>query len=234
LQPVSSVAEGSQDEPLRLTVPAKYERAAQKLYLPISSYRISLKHTTTDGERIPVEVTLGTRMQDFEDRIEEQTAEIEQNMKTWETIVGEIWKVGVQCLGEDVMEAMLFTNVAGHAPSSSPSKVAVAESTLFVPEFTSPPRKTRSKKRVTFEVFEDEEELPTASNASLDFLYQPTRVRAKAVPVVPAVSEQDIKNLEWQIKELGKTETETYRKAERDYQAHWQKKTAQLLKVFED
>lgn len=194
---------------------------------------MSLSRTNTDGERVPVKGTLGTRMQDFGQHIADEKAEIERLKKKWETTVGEIWKVGVLCLGEEVMESMLFTNKLTRDASSSPSK---AESTLFVPEHgtSPPPRKTHSKKRVTFEAPEAEDELPTAASTSLDFLYQPSRLRLEPLPAVPALSDEQIGDLEEQVKELGNKEIEDYRKVERDYQAHWQKKTVQLLKVFGD
>ncbi|KAF2833963.1 hypothetical protein CC86DRAFT_339643 [Ophiobolus disseminans] len=233
LQTVSSDADNSQEEPLRLTVPAKFERAAQKLYLPISAYNVRLTRTNTNGERDYLVRTLETRMHDFEEHLAEQTAEIERLRKNWETLVGEIWKVGVHCLGEDIMKSMLLTNKDGYVLSSCPSKVTEPASTLFVPEHgTSPaPR----KKRVTFETPTiANDDLPNTETVSFDFLYQPTRLRLEPLPAVPALPEKAIEDLSVQVKELGSKQLEDYRKVERENHAHWQKKTAQLMNVLKD
>ena len=236
LQPIFSDANDNHASPIRLSVPAKFEREAHNMYLPISAYQVRLSRTNTNGERVSLMGTLYTRMQDYEEHLAEQKAGIEQLRKDWETIVGEIWKLGVHCLGEIAMESMLFTNKDGHEPSSSPSNATKAESTIFVPEhgMSSQPRTTRSKKRVTFKTPDGEDDLPTTRNSTLDFLHQPSRLRQTPPPAVPVMPEQEIKNLELQISELGKIEIEEYRKAERDYEAHWQRKTAQLLRTFMD
>jgi hypothetical protein len=234
LHTVSSDAGGSQDSPLRLSAAAKLERAAQNIYRPISTYNVRLHRTNSDGDLVPIRSSLEKRMLDFEDHLAVQRAEIEKIRKRWETMVGEIWKLGVQCLGEESMEAMLFTtNKVSRELSSSPSQGTVAKSTLFIGEHdTSPPlRRTRSKKHVTFEA---PEELPTASNTSLAFLHQPSRLNVGPAPGVPALSQHHVEELDAQIKELGNKEIEEYRKAERDYHAHWQRKTAQLVRVLKE
>lgn len=230
LQTISSDAPGSQDEPLRLTIPAKLQREAQKIYVPISAYKIQLTRTNTDGERTSIENTLHTRMQDFEEHLEEEKAEIEKLRKSWDIIVGEIWKVGVQCLGTETMEVLLFTS-SNRTMREAETSLARAESTLFVPEHDDSPA-PRKKKRVTFEEPHNEDELPTTKDTSLDFLYQPTRLRLKPGDSAPVFPEHDVKTLELRVKELGKKDIAEYRKVETDYHAHWQKKKVQLLDVF--
>jgi hypothetical protein len=123
---------------------------------------------------------------------------------------------------------------AVHEDGWSRNFVSKLESTLFIPENSDspPPRKTRSKKHVTFEAADNAEPLPNAGNMSLNFLYQPTRVRLEPLPVVPTMQEKAITSIQEQIEELGNENIEEYRKAGRDYQAQWQQKMAQLLKVF--
>lgn len=236
LHTVSSDSDGSQDSPLRLSAPVQFNRAAHKVYLPISAYSVRLSRTNTDGEPEPLMCTLEKRMLDFEEHLEQQKAKIEKKRREWELIVGEIWKLGVQCLGEEAMDAMLFTDKPNRELSSSPSKATLAESTLFIPEHDASPAldKTRSKKRVKFVSPDVTDELPTATSASLEFLHGPSHWLVGPVSGMPNLLEQDIKQVDSRIKELGQKELEEYRKAERDYQAHWQKKTAQLLRVFED
>jgi hypothetical protein len=228
LQPVSSDPANSDASPLRLTVPAKYERKALKLYQPFSAYKVGLTHTNTDGTRIQLMSTLESRMADYDEYIAKHKAELVQLKADWEAIVGEVWKLGVQCLGEELMESMLFTDKDGMDLSSPTTR---AESMLFVPEQGSSPR-PRTKKRVTFDTPGAEKNLPEATNSALAFLYQPTRVRLAPVPAAPAMSKKEVEDLEKQVEELGQKELEEYRKAERDYSIYWQKKNKRLAQVL--
>jgi hypothetical protein len=72
LQNVSSDANGGQVSPIRLTVQAKFEREALKLYQPISAYQIHLTRTNSDGERVRLVGTLDTRMTDYEYHVAEE------------------------------------------------------------------------------------------------------------------------------------------------------------------
>jgi hypothetical protein len=228
LQPVSSDPTNGDASPLRLTVSAKYERKALKLYQPISAYKVGLTHTNTDGTRIQLMSTLESRMADYDEYIAKHKAELVQLKADWEAIVGEIWKLGVQCLGEELMEPTLFTDKDGMELSSPSTRT---ESMLFVPEQGTSPR-PRTKKRVTFDTPDDEDELPGATNSALAFLYQPTRVRLAPVPAAPAMPKKEVENLEKQVEELGQKELEEYRKAERDYSIYWQKKNKRLAQVL--
>jgi hypothetical protein len=228
--------ENPQHSPIRLTVPAKFEREVAKLYLPISQYQIRLTRTNTNGEREKLPSTLETRMLDYVDHIAKKAAEVEKLRKDWETIVGEIWKLGVNVLGEDKMEALLFTNQSALCHSSSPlqgleaSFTALEGSTLFVPEHgTSPlaPGKPHSKKRVTFE---DPDDLPS-NPSSLQFLYRPSVL--KPIRIVHALSERDIEDLETSVEDLGAVHISDLCKIEKEYQEFWSRKTSQLTRLFE-
>jgi hypothetical protein len=231
LQAISSdVADGSAS-PLRLTVPAKFEREAAMLYQSISAYKVGLTRTNSDGSHTSVVSTLEDRMLDYADHVAKQKAVIEKLKRDWETTVGEIWKVGVQCLGEDTMRSMFFPNEDATELSSSPAQ---AESILFVPkQGTSPqPRTTCIKKRVTFETSITNEELSELPKKTLDFLYQPTRLRLAPVLSIPALPKQQVGALKGQIQELGRKEFDEYKKAEKDYKMYWQKKNERLAQVL--
>jgi hypothetical protein len=172
--------------------------------------------------------TLESRMSDYEEYVEQHKTELKKLKDDWEAIVGEIWKFGVQCLGEEVMESLLFTSKDG-LDFSSP--IATAESTLFVPEQGTSLR-PRTKKRVTFETPADEDELPDATNSALAFLYQPTRVRLAPVPAAPVLPKREVKNLVVQVQELGSKEIGEFKKAERKYSVYWQKKNRRLAQVL--
>jgi hypothetical protein len=184
-------------------------------------------------------------MLNYNERIAEQAEKAAKSQKEWEAVVGEIWKLGVGCLGEEAMEALLFTKeqrLDGSTllPSSSPSKATDAESTLFVPEHgSSPPRaKTRvTKKRVTFleeapEFLNKYNSAPTSKFPT--FLYQPSRYRKDTLPFVAGLPEREIKELEKSVKQLGRKEIEDFRRIERDQKEYWRRKTAQLAIALKD
>jgi hypothetical protein len=176
-------------------------------------------------------------MADYAEWIAVQQAEIAKLKEKWETTVGEIWKVGAQCLGEQVIESMLFTKKQrAQDVWSSPIE---AESKLFVPaQETSPPRRTAwGKKRVTFVEDVDREIQPPDSrrmNSPLHFLYQPTRLHVGPVLNVPVLPKREIGDVEVQIKELGQEQFEELKKAEKDYKMYWQRKNERLAQVLSE
>jgi hypothetical protein len=184
------------------------------------------------------EQTLEKRMIHYEEHIAKQREEVALLQKQWEATVGEIWKLGVTCLGKDAMEDLLFTTQR-HGPdgetllpSSSPTKTTHDASTLFVPEHgTSPSRKARpSRKRVDFveppAVRSKQEATPT--NQFPDFLYQASQYHRDKVPKVPALPDKEIKEIQKSLRELGLKEMDEFRQIDKDHQAYWKRKTAQM------
>ncbi|KAF1849896.1 uncharacterized protein K460DRAFT_350031 [Cucurbitaria berberidis CBS 394.84] len=224
--------------PLKLSAPAKYEQMALKLHQPLSPYRLTLWRTNTRGEKERFQSTLETRMVHYEEHIVERTNEVAQLQREWEMVVGEIWKLGVSCLGQGIMESLLFTDQGALGLSSSPSKATEPESTLFVPEqgTSSLPRKTRtSKKHVTFETPGGRDEHKAASISMFPAcLYQPSRYHNQPLPVVPPVAEREIKNVEMKVAQLGKAQIDELRKIEKDHQEYWKKKTTQVATALQN
>ncbi|KAL5120096.1 hypothetical protein ACEQ8H_001921 [Pleosporales sp. CAS-2024a] len=228
--------------PIRLTAPANFARAASHIYQPVSAYRIGLTRTNTDGTKTKFTATLETRMADYAAMVASQKAEITALRDKWETIVGEIWKVGVQCLGEESMRSMLFITPTGHDPgqavSSSSSPPTTAESTLFVPEqaTSSQPRKhARNRKKVSFaKTMETEEEVAGQEADALYFLHQPSRLRVGPVMAAPAMPVREMEGLEQRVRHLGQKEYGELREAERHHKAYWQKKNERLAQVLNE
>ncbi|KAI4665716.1 uncharacterized protein J4E78_003181 [Alternaria triticimaculans] len=226
--------------PLKISAPAKYERLATQLYQPISQFTLSLRRTDSEGKSVRLDQTLETRMLHYDELITKETAKLAKLQKEWEVVLGEIWKLGATCLGQEAMENMLFTKQPSDESalpvSFSPSQVTDAESTLFVPEHESSPARDKSRtsrKRVTFL----EEGVPTNArdkNAVTPttmfpkFIYQPSRYRNDALPLSTRLPDDDIKSLETEVKELGRQELGELREIEKEHQAYWKKKTAQL------
>jgi hypothetical protein len=186
-------------------------------------------------------------MQHYSERIAEQASKVEKLQKEWEAIVGEIWKVGVGCLGEEAMESLLFTKeqrLEGETllPASSPAGSTDAESTLFVPKHgtSPPPSRTKSrisKKHVTFlEQIPDKPNNATPTSKFPDFLYQPSRYRKDTLPIVASLSdkEREMKELKRSVAELGKKEIEDFNKIVVGQKEYWRKKTARLAIALKD
>jgi hypothetical protein len=167
-------------------------------------------------------------MADYAHLIASQKKEIEKLRDRWDAVVGEIWKVGVQVIGEEGMESVLFVK-KDKGKGKEKARDIEPESSLFVGEQeTSPPAK-KTKKRVTF--VEDVQDMP---RSDLAFLYQPTRLRVGPVPDAPGMPMQEIGALEKRVKEMGQREYAELKKAEGDYKAYWQKKNQRLAQVFEE
>lgn len=172
-------------------------------------------------------------MSDYVDYIENQKAEIAKLEAAWEATVGEIWKIGVQCLGEQALESMFFTDKDADELQLLTTK---AEPTLFVAEqgTSPPPHAAANKKRVKFDTPGDENGPPLLNKQALHFLYQPSRLRVAPVPDMPTLPKEEIGALETQIKELGDKQLEDLKQAEKDYKLYWKKKNKLMVKVFED
>ena len=213
---------------LQLTAPVKYERMAAKLYQPLSQYRLSLYSTNAQGERQRVEATLALRMQDYKDHLARQTEDVARLQNQWETIVGEIWKLGVSCLGQDTMEQLSLAQDGGQLTTGFPSDMTKADSTLFVPEHASstPLRATgRGKKHVTFQV----SATPSQTTEYRAFLDQPSRYPKDSLPMAPLLPTQEARKLTKEIKELGKLQVEELRKIEKEKQEFWKRKTKLIM-----
>jgi hypothetical protein len=175
----------------------------------------------------------------YEELIAKESVKLAKLQKGWEAVVGEIWKLGTACLGKEAMEEMMFTKKRldeSIVPLSSPPSMGPdAASTLFVPEHGSPPSHDRSrgsKKRVTFleENVLDARDKNAATPTTMfpNFIYQPSRYRKDTLPLPPCLPDDEIKELEKEVKELGKQELDQLRRIEKEHQAYWKKKTAQL------
>ena len=141
-------------------------------------------------------------------------------------VVGEIWKVGVQVLGEEGMESVLFVQKDKRKGKEKARDVEPGSSLFVGEQETSPPAK-KTKKRVTFV-----EDVQDMARQDLAFLYQPTRLRVGPVANAPGMPVQEIGALEKRVKGMGQREYAELKKAESDYKAYWQKKNQRLAQVF--
>jgi hypothetical protein len=208
---------------------------ALKLYQPLSLYSLKVSAIDEAGNRVYINSTLELRMADYGKQLAARASVIEQLQKEWETVVGEIWKLGVKCLGKSVMDNLLLvdsTAAASELPSSSPLNED-AESTLFIPEQGASPARRRkaatNKKRVTFDAPNASDEGRSTSVTSLPkFLIQPSRFPQDTVPAIPSLPEQDVKELVVKIQDLGNEQIEELQNIAKEHDEYWKRKKARL------
>jgi hypothetical protein len=204
---------------------------------------LSLRRTDSEGKSVRFVQTLETRMLHYDELIIKETTKLEKLQQEWDAIVGEIWKLATTCLGDQAMEEMLFNeqqfDKAGLPLQSSLSKTTNVESTLFVPEHgssSSPNKSPLVKKRVTFleeEVSEARNRYDATRTTQFpNFIYQPSRYGKDSLHTTPSLPKDGIEALEKMAKELGKQEMDEFRRIEKDHQAYWKKKTAQLASAL--
>jgi hypothetical protein len=148
----------------------------------------------------------------FEKSYQKDVEELTRLQAKWETIVGEIWKTGLSCLGEEAM-AQLFLVSQDVLPT------AEEEDSLFVPEHS--PR--NGKKRVTFA--EPAPELP-------DFLLGSSRL--KPIPHLPELPKDAIKSLQDTVINLGSEHIAELKNMEDDEQKKWKKQMGSVIQALKD
>jgi hypothetical protein len=211
--------------PIRTSIPSQYERVSKCISSPLSeSTARSAARARSEDE--PTDVTIHERLLTFDEQIRTQTKDIKNLQVRWEAIVREIFKLGVTCLGEDTMTALLLPTPAAQppqdAPSSSPSDPE-SEPTLFIPEQSTAAKDKGKgkKKKVSFE--------PTPPAVALpEFLYQPSVLRKQIAPEVPRLSGTRVTELQADVSQLGNAQVRELREIEREYAAWWKKKNAQV------
>lgn len=208
---------------VKMTMSAKYNRAAEKLFQPISQYTVTSRTTNENGDTALVQQTLLEKLTSFEERYQKDIEEIKILEAQWEKVVGEIWKVGVTCLGDDAMRSMLLEDPE---PSTPQVRDTDQEFLLSVPEHSPPNRETKHiKKRVSFQT--PRPELPK-------FLYAPSSSKGNALPRLPRVPSEEAKRLDDMVIKLGAEQIEEFRKIDAEQQKWWNKKTQQIAMTLKD
>ncbi|KAF3040816.1 hypothetical protein E8E11_007227 [Didymella keratinophila] len=219
LQVVSSdpANNDSQSSPLKLTVPAKYQRYIEKLCNPLSSHQHSLQRTTSLDEIDRMQVTIQDRFRSFEEIMSAETEEFKNLQLQWEGAVADIFQLGMACLGEESIATLLSTAEPG---------AGEAESTLFVPEQGDSAHKAVGKrKRVSFAG-------PDMVKLFPGFLFQTPGQQMKPVPASPELPADEVQQLEQVIADLGKQHVADLQRLEKDHLTWWKKKQKQIHQAF--
>ncbi|CAI6338189.1 unnamed protein product [Periconia digitata] len=223
----SPTAQDPNASPIRLTLAAKYERSQHKLLNRVGEYHIRRRITNETGETEAVDVSIEEMLAGFQDRYLAEVERLSALQTKWETVVGEIWKTGVNYFGEDVMQELFVDGDLSNASSPAPDDQMPGNhlddaDSLFVPE-RSPQAKTASKKRVTFQ--EPPIELP-------EFLTSASRF--KGLPRPTELPHTEIKALEQVVGELGKEHVAEMKGIDKEYQRFWEKKLGNMRRVVVD
>lgn len=225
LQVASSdrVNDDPQASPIKLTISANYQRLAQNLCRPLSSYHYRPQVKNSSGEKVELALTnLHDRFQSFEELVQVETEQIKVLQSRWEGVVAEIFQLGGACLGTSDIAALLFTAETGLEVSSPTSK---AESTLFVPVHNGPDKKAgKKRKRKSFAC-------PDMTMSFPPFLLNASEHR-EVVPATPDLPLGDIEDFKKDIAGLGSQHVVDLKQVEEGYKTWWedkQKHLAQLL-----
>jgi hypothetical protein len=211
--------------PIRTSIPSQYERVAKCISSPLSE-STACSAARARSEEESTDVTIHERLLTFDEQICTQTKEIKKLQVRWEAIVREIFKLGVTCLGEDTITALLLPTPAAQPPQDAPSSSLSdpeSEPTLFIPEQSTAAKDKGKgkKKKVSFE--------PTPPAVALpEFLYQPSVLRKQIAPEVPRLSGTKVTELQADVAQLGNVQVRELREIEREYTAWWKKKNAQV------
>lgn len=195
----------------------------QKLCNPLSDHRYSLQRTNTTGETEHLQMMLQDRFKSFEEQVYAETQQLKELQKLWEGVVAEIFQLGVACLGENDMAALISTAETG-AITSSPA--AKAQPTLFVPEHGSSVHKDKGKrKHVSFAG-------PDMMSLFPGFLLHAPGHQRKSMPFAPDMPLEEVLRFEGEIAGLGKQQMADLQRLEKEDQQWWKRKQTQLAHTF--
>lgn len=220
--PSASLPKGDVHEsPLRLTLSTAFDHKYRKLFIPLGDYHLRSYVKNAAGEKEVLDTTLRDKLARFEEQTLKDTEQLRVLQEKWEGVVGEIWKMGVSCLGEDAMvEAFL----------SPPPDEELAEkqddgTSLFVPE--------QSKKRVTFEnpPLPEVPDFLTSTSQLPEFLTRASKM--KALPRLPELAREEVDKMEVAVSELGDEHVADMRAVDREYQKYWERKLGSMRRAVE-
>ncbi|KAF2635924.1 hypothetical protein P280DRAFT_167409 [Massarina eburnea CBS 473.64] len=212
------------DSPIKITISAKYDRKRQKLFNPIGEYTLTTQFTSKNGEIVKTPGSLKDRLSTFEQSYQKKVEELQYLQRQWETIVGEMYKTGISCLGEKVMAQMFLVSPAYTSPGKEDTSTFAATTldpdSLFIAEHS--PK--NAKKRVTFQE-------PVLEPPS--FLLGPSRI-AKAVPRVPVLSSDEVRSVQSAMIRMGDEQVGELKKIDEEQQKLWERKVGKIMRAVAD
>ncbi|KAF2704781.1 hypothetical protein K504DRAFT_494587 [Pleomassaria siparia CBS 279.74] len=218
--PSSYTPSDSDSSPPQPAIAHRIDAIKQNLSINMGKYSLSVSSINADGERVPIRVMLSQRMADYAAHLEREEQELRDLQAKWELVVGEIWKLGGQVLGEETMSELMVPVPTPSPPSSSPVQDIVEFDDLGQ-ELPPAPPKTKRKKKVAFR-----EPLPR-------FLTGRSHLRGP-VPTKPEFPVEEMRELEKVIEELGDGQIAELNKKDREYHSWKIKKEALFKQMIDD
>lgn len=207
----------SQASPLKLTMSAKYQRCVEKLYHTLSGHRYSPRGATSSSEVERIQATVHDRFRSFEKTMSAEMAEIKNLQIQWESVVAEIFQLGMACLGQEDIAFLL---------ANSELEAGEAESTPFDLEQTNSAHSVMGKrKRGSFAGANMAKVFP-------GFLFQAPTNQREPVPASPQLPADEVLQLEQVIVDLGKQHVTDLQRLEKDHLTWWKKKQTQIQRAF--
>lgn len=180
------------------------------LFRRVGSYNVSIEQGEERDEK-----TLEEILSAFAAEHKTCFEEMNDLEKQWEKLVGEIWEVGVSCLGKDMMLPLLSQS----SPLSSlPAHKKGDNSALDDSTKSGPVRK-----KVKFQ--EPEPEIPR---------FLSTSTHHAKMPLLEPISDEDVKNLEDKIDALGVHQVEEFVRVEKESKQSYFKKLREVLDLLKD
>lgn len=203
--------------PIKLSIWTKLQQSSRYLYTPIGPTQLIVTVTNRNGEKEKAEQSLASRMTEFEKRWKSEAIEIREMHRKWEQIVGEIWKLGVQVLGEEKMKEMLLP------VSSRPRDEEAEEERLLVvtSEDVDGGQGSKRKKRVSFQ------------EPAFHILSQQTGFK-KPVRPLPEDPVDEAMKLEHMIEQLGTMQMEEMKILNNEEQKWWDRKKQRIADAFRE
>ncbi|KAF2117746.1 hypothetical protein BDV96DRAFT_597628 [Lophiotrema nucula] len=211
--------------PIKLSIWGKLQKETQNLYIPIGGTKLYFPGEDENGKKEQKVVELQDRMADYEQYMQEEAKKFAELHGKWEVMVSEIFKLGVQALGEDKMRELLIPARSPVSPTPIDGAVTlVEEDGLLVDEAENVGSlKTggKGKKRVSFR-----DPLP-------DMLAGPSTFR-KGVASVPALPMDEVQKLERELEQFGEKKIEELKMLKKEEHKWWQKKQQRIADAFQD
>ncbi|KAF2184412.1 hypothetical protein K469DRAFT_183593 [Zopfia rhizophila CBS 207.26] len=205
--PASPDPKNPDASPLNLTLASAFHKVSEDLGQPFGDAILHLRRVDENGVVVPFHVTVEEKMTYFKDRIKESEEEIQELGARWESVVGEIWTLGCQVLGEDILSGILGIQSHTSSPSSEDEPLFVAEDKSSRPS---------GKKKVAFK-----DPLP-------DFLSQSSAFKSP-VPALPTLPSKEVAEFKKQLDNLGINDIDELKRLEREHRKSWEQKQRKIV-----
>ncbi|KAF2467038.1 uncharacterized protein BDR25DRAFT_376655 [Lindgomyces ingoldianus] len=200
--------------PLKLSLSYRLRQVIAPLTVPMGDFGLQYHATNKEtGQSELTKYSLRERMTDFMNTLRQQEAEIIQLQAEWEAILGEIWKLGAQVLGENLMRELLIPRTSPEPQKERFSVPAGGDEEMQVVGESS--KVVRPKKKVSFK-----EPIPK-------FLTKTSMYPHSVLPL-PNIPKEGMKELEEKVDDLGSTNIAELKKLEKDQQEFWTRKHRQI------